>query len=670
MFALKCLMLFGRGLLLLSAFLPAFGQTPNFTSIPNTASGPTFLIATADFNGDNKPDIAVTAAVSSTISLVDVFLNNGDGSTRKSVTLTMPSVADVTSSDSVCVPFSLATGDFLKHGKQDLLVVCSFSAAILVYPGNGDGTFGDYVLSTAPTGVLAFLDEFKVAVGDFNGDGFLDIAFASFSNAEVTDKTGALAAPLAVLLGTGTGKFLNIKPISVTGVSLAAADLNHDGKLDLVVSQPNRLSFNFLYGLPTSPGPLQILIGKGDGTFTTGQNIPLTFAPGPVTIADVNGDGKPDIIVDGLLGGMAVLLGNGDGTFKQSFSLNASFATAGTIQAVDLLGTGKPGLLVPVATCCSKQVIFLPGNGDGTFGNYIPIATGIDSPNAVVADFNGDGKPDLALTSFPVNITNIGDLLTNVRNIDRTYSSVFQIEINRGVAPAITFANGASFANGTLAAGSIVSAFAAGGLAAGTDTPSTIPLPVTDQGASVTVKDSAGSIRQAALFYVSPTQINYQLPDATAAGMATISLNYLGQTSSAQQQIAAVAPGIFQANTATHLLSADVTIAHADGSQTLGHTYQVNAANQVVALPVSLGSPTDQVFLTMYGTGIKNAHTVAATIGATTVPVAFFGAQGAFVGLDQLNIGPVPKSLAGAGNVNLSIMADTVPANTVNFVIQ
>lgn len=645
-------------------------QIPIFNSISTGTANPPFLIASADLNADNKPDVIVSEGFGSNLGAIEVFLNNGNGTMKKTAMLNPPQVPAVGGDSAPCIPFYIATGDFVKDGKQDLLVVCSFSPVILVYPGNGDGTFTAPVLSTAPTaGVLAFLDEIKVAIGDFNNDGFPDIAFAQLTSG-LSDLNTPLSSSISILFGSAAGKFssANIKNLTFSGSSLTAADVNKDGKLDLIISQPKNFSFNFLFGTPLTPGPLQILLGKGDGTFTTGQSIPLTFAPGAVTVADINGDGKPDLLVDGYFSGMAVLTGNGDGTFKQTY-VDTAATTSGSFQVADLLGTGKPGLLAPIGTCCSNQIVFLPGNGDGTFQNYLPITTGISSPNIVVGDFNGDGKPDLALSAFPVDLSNLANLFSSGGGAFK-YTNTFIIDLSIGVGPIVSYANGASFAGGTLAAGSIVSAFGPSGLAGGTDTPGVIPLPVLDQGTGITIKDSLGSIRNAPLFYVSPTQINLQIPDGTAAGTATFSVNYLGQSYLTILTIATVAPGIFQANPATHLLSADVTANHADGSQTLAHTYLVNTSNAVVANPVNLGAPTDQVFLTLYATGIKNAHTVNASIGGTPVPVAFVGPQGTFVGLDQINLGPIPHSLAGAGTVNLMITADTIAGNVVNLAIQ
>jgi uncharacterized protein (TIGR03437 family) len=92
-----------------------------------------------------------------------------------------------------------------------------------------------------------------------------------------------------------------------------------------------------------------------------------------------------------------------------------------------------------------------------------------------------------------------------------------------------------------------------------------------------------------------------------------------------------------------------------------------------VPVPVSLGAQTDRVFLVLYGTGIRNVRAlsrVEARVGGTAVPVTFAGAQGQFIGLDQVNVGPLPRTLAGAGTATIVLTVDGFPANTVTVQIE
>jgi len=111
-----------------------------------------------------------------------------------------------------------------------------------------------------------------------------------------------------------------------------------------------------------------------------------------------------------------------------------------------------------------------------------------------------------------------------------------------------------------------------------------------------------------------------------------------------------------------------VVIVAPDGSQTFQNVYQLSPSNNIIALPISLSA--GQVYLELYGTGIRNAKKVAVTVGTQSVPVLSSGAQGFFVGLDQVNIGPLPKSLAGSGQTNIVLSADGQAANTVNVTFQ
>jgi len=90
----------------------------------------------------------------------------------------------------------------------------------------------------------------------------------------------------------------------------------------------------------------------------------------------------------------------------------------------------------------------------------------------------------------------------------------------------------------------------------------------------------------------------------------------------------------------------------------------------VVPLPINLGPPSEQVYLELYGTGIRHAQDVTATVGGVSVPVLYSGAAPGFAGEDQVNIGPLPQSLAGEGSVNILLTADGLAANTVNVTIQ
>jgi uncharacterized protein (TIGR03437 family) len=218
------------------------------------------------------------------------------------------------------------------------------------------------------------------------------------------------------------------------------------------------------------------------------------------------------------------------------------------------------------------------------------------------------------------------------------------------------------------AAESIVSAYGTD-LASGTASAATLPLPISLDGTTVTVTDSAAVARQASLFYVSPSQINFEIPAGTATGTATVMFqNQNGTTQSATISIGGVSPGIFELNGAG-LVAAWVLPVISGTQQPLQPVYQI-ASGSVIPLPINLGPSTEQVYLEMYGTGIRNAKSATATVGGLSVPVLYHGAAPGFAGEDQVNIGPLPQSLAGKGSVNILLTADGQAANTVNVTIQ
>jgi hypothetical protein len=258
----------------------------------------------------------------------------------------------------------------------------------------------------------------SVAVADLNGDGKPDLVVASI-----------LAGPLTVLLGNGDGTFQPAVGVGGAAFSVAVGDLNGDGKPDLVVTNLS--------------GTVGVLLGNGDGSF--GPEVP--FASGgsvstSVAIADVNGDNKPDLVVTNeegqFFGGLVdVLLGNGDGTFQPAVTYDSGGGDAWSVAVVDVNGDNKPDLVVAnvcTSSCLPHGVVtVLLGNGDGTFKAAVPYDSGGNGAFSVaVGDVNGDGEPDIAVVN--VRSDNMGVLLGNG---DGTFKS------------AVTYATGGILGNGS-----------------------------------------------------------------------------------------------------------------------------------------------------------------------------------------------------------------------------
>ena len=335
-----------------------FQNLPAFT----TGDGPV-SVAAADLNGDGKPDLIVANLKGNSVS---VLLGNGDGTFQTQQTVATG-----------YQPRSVAAVDVNSDGKPDLVVAGGGSFGpgwVSVLLGNGDGTF------QKPQTFRVGNDPHAVAAVDVNGDGIPDIIVAGDGG-------------VSVLLGNGDGTFQNAQTFAAgeSPYAVAVADVNGDGKPDLVVANAN---FGSLYG------SVSVLLGNGNGSFQQPRSIATIRYPVSVVVADVNGDGKPDIIVAGR-GGASVLLGNGHGTFQKQLPVLAAGGYPDSVAVADVNGDGKPDLLF--ANRNNNDVSVLLGNGNGTFQNPKFISTGDKPYSLTVADVNGDGKPDILVANYGDN---------------------------------------------------------------------------------------------------------------------------------------------------------------------------------------------------------------------------------------------------------------------------
>ena len=221
---------------------------------------------------------------------------------------------------------------------------------------------------------------------------------------------------------------------------------------------------------------------------------------------------------------------------------------------------------------------------------------------------------------------------------------------------------------------SIVTAFG-DGMARVTQAAASLPLPVMIEGTEVRVRDGGGVERASPLFFVSPAQINYQIPPNTSPGTATVTV-ISGADGAANETlaIAAIAPGLFSANANGQGVAAAVALRiRSDGSQTFEPVSRYDdAQRRFVATPIDLGPESDQLFLILFGSGLRNRSalsTVTARIGGVDSETVYAGAQGDFAGLDQVNL-RLPRSLAGRGEVDVALNVAGVPANAVLLAIK
>jgi hypothetical protein len=336
-------------------------------------------VVTADLNGDGIPDLLIANGGNNSII---VLLGNGDGTFTTSQ---IPNPSGFT-------PGYVAVGDFNSDGKMDFAVTNNIQEGSVIYLGNGDGTFtAGQVLTTTYSGVLTSLQS-----ADLNGDGIPDLVGAA---SEMTPEQSYLQ----VYLGNGDGTFTAVSPRTslLPGqgdvITMVVADFNGDGVPDVATTW---------FGVT-------VMLGNGDGTFTAAPVPAInSLSTGPIlsgiAAADLNQDGKMDLVADSIVPPNTfpppappptalVLLGNGDGTFTTlAADLNLS-KYSDSVAIADFNNDGKPDLVMPDINGGTSNVYF--GRGDGTFipDAFSPSLADYVGYSPVAADFNGDGLTDIAL---------------------------------------------------------------------------------------------------------------------------------------------------------------------------------------------------------------------------------------------------------------------------------
>jgi uncharacterized protein (TIGR03437 family) len=239
---------------------------------------------------------------------------------------------------------------------------------------------------------------------------------------------------------------------------------------------------------------------------------------------------------------------------------------------------------------------------------------------------------------------------------------------------AIAHASAASYNTVTLAPDSIVAAFGAD-LATEVRVAESLPLPTELAGTTVTVHDSQGASIRAPLFFVAPNQVNYLMPAELADGIATVTItNGRGLAIENLTEITAIAPGLFSANAAGEGAAAAVVLRiRANGEQVYEPAARYDAQTQrFVLLPIDLGNTAEQVYLILFGTGIRHREAledVTIEIGETELPVAFAGAAPGLAGVDQVNV-LLPASLRGRGEQTVVLRINDEVSNGINLHIR
>lgn len=399
---------------------------------------------TGDFNGDGIPDLAAsngavttvllgndaggfgqitnftapaqaliagTFGSDSRVDLVAVGLPNGGSLGVASVimgrgdgTFLTDTAIPVKITGEVNTTIAVATGDFNHDGHPDtaaLLQVKNDLDAVAILLGSGNGVFQSPILTRIQT-----TSAVSVTAADVNNDGKLDLV--------VGDSDGSFI----VLLGNGDGTFQPGVSHPGGGTSIVVADLNHDGKLDIAAGNAGSKNIN-------------VSLGNGNGTFGSPTTYPLANPLSGLTTADFNEDGIPDLAA-AAGSSVEVLLGNGNGTFGSAIETTLT-APVNSITAADFNGDRKADVAV-ASPCASTSVCsfgtasILLGNGDGTFQSPTVINVGYQPSGITAADLNGDSKPDLAVLNSGWN-----DFSILVGNGDGT----FEPPVNFGTDPVV-----------------------------------------------------------------------------------------------------------------------------------------------------------------------------------------------------------------------------------------
>lgn len=307
-----------------------------------------------DLDQDGLPDI-VSAGYDS--GGIDVFMNRGRGTMHA-----LPHIATGAN------PYFLAVGDVDRNGFADLAVANLQGGTVSILLGMGKGQFnGPVNLANPGPESVHFLDA--------DSDGKLDVAVLTN------------AASLRLFKGDGSGKFTFVSEVKIdAGQALsAAADVDHDGRLDLIVNS-------------STGAALAVHRNQGDGTFQRVSLNSLTSTAPSCTVADVNHDGHPDLIAAEYAAGLtSIFIGRGDGTFmpKQSYP---SFGGSRVVAAADLNCDGHIDLAV--SHLGSQQVVVMLGRGDGTFdvlGQTASLSRGTSALGLAIADLDGDRLPELII---------------------------------------------------------------------------------------------------------------------------------------------------------------------------------------------------------------------------------------------------------------------------------
>ena len=452
--------------------------------------------------------------------------------------------------------------------------------------GNGsiNGNWG----FDAPRNFARPANNAEIISADFNGDGRGDLLIASSNDrayALTSNGDGGFTERGSYDIGSGARK-------------LALGDFNGDGRADFAIGSTT---------VSSAASEIVVLFSNGNGTFTPAPRIESGNNHAPLTVADLNSDGRQDLVLSNVRDSLLLLVGDGAGRFP--------------------LNPDRDGLAFP------RSYFFLNGNIN----------------DLASKDLNGDGFPDFVLAGRGLTVL-YGACL-------RTATPLSAFSAASYTAPLAPELIGAAFSRGL-----------ATGIARGGTNPLPTNLAGTSgtifDSAGVLHQLPLFYVSPAQVNFLTPRNVsigNAELRITSGDGAYAVG----------NITIANTAPGIFTANGNSLGVAAGVALRVLNnGSQVFENILQSNGSS-FIPLPIDLSAESEPVFLVLFGTGwrYRNNAPVAVTIGGTNADVTFAGAQGTLVGLDQINV-RLPRSLIGRGVLNVIVTVGNLPTNTVQIQIK